>query len=116
MPALPGLLLFLLLGYGTLAGAREAAENVTIYPADYFSGLNVMTARDMVRRIPGSEAQASQRGRRDQRRGLRGQTDRMLVDGKRLVGKSNDADEFLRRLPAEKVLRIEVVDGMVTET
>ncbi|NIP18238.1 MAG: TonB-dependent receptor plug domain-containing protein, partial [Xanthomonadales bacterium] len=111
-------LLVILLSCAPQALAQDSAETVTVYPADYFSGLNVITARDMLSRIPGSEARSSQRrGRgRDNRRGLRDQADTVLVDGKRIVGKSSEAEEFLGRLPAAKVERIEVVDGMVTET
>ena len=95
--------------------ATESPERVTVYAADYFAGLNVLTAQDMVRRIPGSEAQLNQR-RGNNRRGLRNKTESILIDGKKLVGKSSDADEYLQRLPASKVVRIEVIDGMVTET
>lgn len=111
-------LLIVLSGFSTLASATETPEKVTVYTADYFSSLNVLTANDMVRRIPGSEAQTPQTGRggRSQRRGLRDKTDRILIDGKKLTGKSNNANDFLRRLPASKVVQIEVVDGIVTET
>lgn len=112
----------LVLGFTRPAAASDAQPDTTVYPADYFANLNVLTVRDMVRRIPGSEAQLPQNpaggpgGSGGQRRGLRDKTDRILLDGKRLTGKANETDEFLERLPASKVLRIEVVDGMVTET
>lgn len=112
----------LVLGLYRPAAASEAHPDTTVYTADYFASLNVLTVRDMVRRIPGSEAQLPQNpaggpgGGGGQRRGLRDKTDRILIDGKKLTGKANETDEFLERLPASKVLRIEVVDGMVTET
>lgn len=93
----------------------QQSDEVTSYQKAYFSALNVMTARDMVNRIPGADAGSGQ-GDGGERRGLRGKTDRVLIDGKKLTGKSNDADEFLDRLPASKVVRIEVIDGMVGET
>ena len=114
--------LYFICGFDRVANADEPERAAAVYSADYFSSLNVRTARDMVRRIPGSEAQLPQNptggpgGGGGQRRGLRGKTDRILIDGKKLTGKANETDEFLDRLPATKVLRIEVVGGMVTET
>lgn len=118
LPFIIPILFFVLSGFNSLAIAAETPENVTVYTANYFDNLNVLTARDMVRRIPGSEAEVPQRrrGRGSQRRGLRDKTDSVLINGKKLIGKSNDADDFLRRLPASMVVRIEVVDGIVTET
>ncbi len=109
----------LVLGFAGPANPAESKPGTAVYTADYFANLNVLTARDMVRRIPGSEAQLPQSpagGGGGQRRGLRDKTDRILIDGKRLTGKSNETEDFLKRLPASKVLRIEVVSGMVTET
>ena len=95
-------------------------ERATVYSASYFADLNVLTAKDMVNRIPGSEAELATvpggaAGQRGQRRGLRDQTDRFLINGKRFTGKANETNEFLERLPAERVVRIEVIDGIVTE-
>ena len=112
----------LVLGFDQPAAASGEQPDTTVYTADYFASLNVLTVRDMVRRIPGSEAQLPQNpaggpgGSGGQRRGLRDKTDRILIDGKRLTGKANETDELLDRMPANKVVRIEVVDGMVTET
>jgi len=107
------------LGFTLPAASSEAQSDLTVYTADYFANLNVISARDMVRRIPGSEAQLPQNpagGSGGQRRGLRDKTDRILIDGDKLTGKANETDEFLGRIPAGKVLRIEVFDGMKTET
>ena len=112
----------LVLGLYRPAAASDVQPDTTVYTADYFASLNVLTVRDMVRRIPGSEAQLPQNpaggpgGSGGQRRGLRDKSDRILINGKKLTGKANETDDLLERLPASKVLRIEVVDGMVTET
>jgi len=101
------------------AGSSEALPDLTVYTADYFANLNVISARDMVQRIPGSEAQLPQNpsgGSGGQRRGLRDKTERILIDGNKLTEKSNETDDFLERIPASKVLRIEVFDGMKMET
>jgi len=105
--------------FSSAAASSAGRADLTVYPADYFANLNVISARDMVRRIPGSEAQLPQNpagGGGDQRRGLRDKTDRILIDGNKLTGKANETDEFLGRIPASKVLRIEVFDGIKTET
>ncbi len=110
--------LILLLGWGSPVDAAESSGPSSTYSADYFAGFNVVTASDMLRHIPGANAQLGEdvRGRGRERRGLRSKKDRILIDGKRLAGKSNDAEEYLDRLPASRVLRVEVIDGMVTET
>lgn len=108
-----------LLVFSSPAAWSEGQPDLTVYSADYFANLNVISARDMVRRIPGSEAQLPQNpigGSGSQRRGLRDKTDRILIDGNRLTGKANETEEFLDRIPASKVLRIEVFDGIKTET
>lgn len=102
------------------ATSADTDQRAAIYPAGYFADLNVLTARDMVNRIPGSEAELANvpsggAGQRAQRRGLRDQTDRFLINGKRFTGKANDTNEFLERLPADRVVRIEVIDGIVAE-
>lgn len=94
----------------------DEQRSPTTYGAEFFAGLNVLTAKDMVNRIPGSEAQlATTPGGGNQRRGLRDKTDQILIDGQRFTGKSNEAERFLERLPADKVVRIEVYDGIVVE-
>lgn len=110
--------LILLLGWGSLVDAAGPSGPSSTYSADYFAGFNVVTASDILRHIPGANAQLGEdaSGRRGGRRGLRSKKDRILINGKRLAGKSNDAEEYLDRLPASRVLRVEIIDGMVTET
>ena len=110
--------MILVLGWGSLADAADWSGPSSTYSADYFAGFNVVTASDILRHIPGANAQLGEdaRGRGGQRRGLRSKKDRILINGKRLAGKSNDAEEYLDRLPASRVLRVEIIDGMVTET
>jgi len=68
--------------FSSAAASSAGRADLTVYPADYFANLNVISARDMVRRIPGSEAQLPQNpadGGGGQRRGLRDKTDRILL-------------------------------------
>ncbi len=46
-----------------------------------------------------------------QERGLGQATENVLLNGKRLSGKSNDVITELSRIPASNVIRIEIVDG-----
>lgn len=64
------------------------------------------TALDMVRQIPGFTLRSQV-----ERRGLGDATENVLINGKRISGKSNDAITALGRISASDVTRIEVVDG-----
>lgn len=64
------------------------------------------SAFDMARQVPGFSIQEG-----DGARGL-GQADtNVLINGRRISGKSNGPVEALQRIPAEEVVRLELVDG-----
>ena len=74
-------------------------------PAD-FERFAPRSALDMAQQIPGFSIRA---GGSD--RGL-GQADtNVLINGQRISGKANGPVEALRRIPAEEVVRLEIVDG-----
>lgn len=77
----------------------------TFAPAD-FERFAPLTALDMVRQVPGFEIQ-----REDGARGLGQASGNVLINGERPSGKSNDAVDALGRIPANRVSRIELVDG-----
>lgn len=98
--------------------AIPSAGNITIYDEKFFSQYGVVTARDLLERIPGmtavigaSFATADQA----QRRGLRSDTDQILINGKRSTSKESDVSDYLSRIPANQVLRVEVISGNVKE-
>ncbi len=77
----------------------------TFTPED-FTRFAPRSALDMARQVPGFSIRSG-----DGARGL-GQADtNVLVNGRRISGKSNGPVEALRRIPTEEVLRLELVDG-----
>ena len=98
--------------------ARDGADtgSVVVYDAEYFTPYNPITAEDMLNRIPGTEGLVGNFGnQQEERRGLRSNTDQILIDGKRLTGKENQSSSFLEKLPAKSVERIELITGNVRE-
>lgn len=97
---------------------RDGADtsSVVVYDAEFFAPYNPITVEDMLNRIPGTEGLTGGFGQQqEERRGLRANTDQVLIDGKRLTGKENQSASFLERLPAKSVERIELITGNVRE-
>ena len=85
---------------------QAGTEGAKIYtPAD-FARFAPRNALDMLRQVPGFALQ-----RADQQRGLGDAGGNVLINGRRISGKSNDAAAELGRIPARNVTRIEIVDG-----
>lgn len=101
------------------AHAQEAAAGVTVsdggsrivYGPEYFEPYNVVTAGDQLERIPGMQEVLEQGG--EDERGFGNAGAQILINGKRLSGKSNDVGSALERIQARQVLRIEVIRGTV---
>ncbi len=84
-----------------------AATNTrsTFLPED-FARFAPRSALDMARQVPGFAIRGG-----DSARGL-GQADaNVIINGRRISGKSNGPVEALQRIPAEDVVRLELVDG-----
>ncbi|MDP8914367.1 MAG: TonB-dependent receptor plug domain-containing protein, partial [Pseudomonadota bacterium] len=77
----------------------------TFTPAD-FARFAPRNALDMLRQVPGFTIREQ-----TQERGLGQATGNVLINGKRVSGKSNDAIEELSQIPASNVIRIDIVDG-----
>ena len=112
----------LLAGAAVHAGAQEpvasgAGVTVTdggsriIYGPEYFTPYNVVTAGDQLERIPGMQEVLEESG--EEERGFGNAGAQILINGKRLSGKSNDVGSALERIQARQVLRIEVIRGTV---
>ncbi len=91
------------------AAAADLIENTTarrtFTPAD-FERFAPRNALDMARQIPGFSIREG-----GDNRGL-GQADtNVLINGQRISGKSNGPVAALQRIPAEEVVRLEIVDG-----
>lgn len=100
------------------AQTAEVTEDSTVtYPAAYFEQWAPVTAQDMINRIPGvGSATGSNFGSSSSGRGLGGGGgNQILIDGKRVAGKSNEASSQLARIPADKVQHIELIRGTSAE-
>ena len=77
------------------------------YTASDFARFAPKNALDMLRNVPGFQIRADQSGAR----GLGQATDNVVVNGQRLAAKSDDLFAQLARIPADSVVRIDIVDG-----
>ncbi len=84
------------------------------YDASYFTPYQVVTAADMLRWVPGGAAllpRGPGGGGDDDKRGFGSGGDQVLINGKRLSGKSNDIGSAMQRIQAGVVSRIELIRG-----
>jgi len=89
--------------FGEITPAASARR---VYQPDEFQRFAPRTAFDMVRQIPGFTIREG-----DGARGF-GQADtNVLINGRRISGKSNGPVEALGRIPASSIVRLEIVDG-----
>jgi len=86
-----------------------------IYDASFFAPYQIVNAADMLRWVPGGSAllpDSSRRGNNDQeKRGFGSSGDQVLINGKRISGKSNDISSAMQRIQSSLVSRIEVIRG-----
>lgn len=100
----------------TLVLAQDAAEDdATItYPASYFAEYGAVSVNDMLNRIPGIglalEGNQVPTFGQQNARGLGGSS-QVLINGKRLAGKANEASSQLDRIAADQVDYIEIIRG-----
>ena len=102
------LLLGLAVANAATAQDSSATSNTNpVYEPAFFAQFQPNTARDMVDRIPGFTLQ----GGDNNERGFGQANLNILINGRRPSSKSSGADEILSRIPADKVERIEILDG-----
>jgi len=88
------------------AASPAAASTRSTFLPEEFARFAPRSALDMARQVPGFTIREG-----DGARGL-GQADtNVLVNGRRISGKSNGPVEALQRIPLEDVVRLELVDG-----
>ena len=120
-----------LLSASTSLQAQEVGDDgsTVVYTADYFAQWSPVTAQDMMNRIPGMNSGGGGfsgggpggpggggPGGGGGGRGLGGGGgNQILIDGKRVAGKANEANSQLSRISADKVLRIELIRGTATD-
>jgi hypothetical protein len=91
----------------TTASSPPTSSSAQIYEPAFFARFAPKTAADMVGNIPGFTIT----GADDDERGFGQAKQNVLINGRRVSGKSNDAATALGRITAENVIRIEIVDG-----
>lgn len=110
-------LLFALIVASATALAQNDNDSTVTYPAEFFAGFAPNTVNDMLNRIPGINmilggggggGPGGPGGGND--RGL-GSSAQILIDGKRMAGKANEARSQLDRISADQVNYIEIVRG-----
>ncbi len=89
----------------TPTAAANSSDRV-VYEAAFFAQYNPQTANDMVRQVPGFSLNGG-----DDRRGFSGAVGNLLIDGERPITKSQSLEGILGRIPANQVVRIEVLRG-----
>lgn len=95
--------------------------SIVTYEKDYFEQYTAVTLLDMLQLIPGvKEVLDKNRNQRgggggggggQQERGFGSGGDQILIDGKRLAGKTNNIDDTLGRISAGNVEKIELIRG-----
>lgn len=98
----------------THALSQTPEENSTVtYPSTFFAEYAPITVNDMLNRIPGINLVLNSGGagsNSNSNRGL-GSSAQILIDGKRLAGKANEASSQLDRIAANEVDYIEIIRG-----
>jgi outer membrane receptor for ferrienterochelin and colicins len=96
------------------AGVWSSPDGTTLtYESVFFEPYQAVTAADMLRWVPGGAALLpdNNRGGQQDKRGFGSGGDQILINGKRLSGKSNDISSAIQRIQANVVSRIEVIRG-----
>jgi len=93
------------------AGQDSTGDSTVAFPASYFDAFAPITVNDMLDRVPGIELiLQTSTSSSDGDRGL-GATAQVLINGRRLAGKANEARAQLDRISADEVERVEIIRG-----
>ncbi|MBQ14329.1 MAG: hypothetical protein CMQ17_08000 [Gammaproteobacteria bacterium] len=112
-PFTEALFLVLLACFAKTLAAQEQNESTIIYQSSYFAQYNAVTLTDMIRNIPGGETILSRRGGPggNNNRGFGASDAQVLINGRRMSGKTNNMSTTLARIQAVQVERIELIRG-----
>ncbi|HYD73850.1 MAG TPA: TonB-dependent receptor [Candidatus Binatia bacterium] len=88
------------------ATPTTSSSDRLVYEPEFFAQYNPQTALDMVRQVPGFSLDGGA-----DRRGFSGAVGNLLIDGLRPSTKSQSVDGILSRIPANQVVRLEVLRG-----
>ena len=90
----------------TAPATVPAQQGVASYGPEYFTAMRPANALEMVQRLPGFTLDTGSAVR-----GYEGAAGNVLVDGQRPTSKTDSLDEFLRRIPAAAVARVDLIRG-----
>jgi outer membrane receptor protein involved in Fe transport len=90
----------------TAPATVPAQQGVTSYGPEFFTAMRPANALEMVQRLPGFTLDTG-----SSVRGYEGAAGNVLVDGQRPTSKTDSLDEYLRRIPAAAVARVDVIRG-----
>ncbi|UAB76803.1 TonB-dependent receptor plug domain-containing protein [Erythrobacter sp. SCSIO 43205] len=90
----------------TEATVAQDASTRAVYTPEDFARFAPRSAADMARQVPGFSIRQG-----DGARGLGAADTNVLINGRRISGKSNGPVDALARIPVEEVVRLELVDG-----
>ncbi|MEL6687587.1 MAG: TonB-dependent receptor plug domain-containing protein, partial [Pseudomonadota bacterium] len=86
--------------------ATQAQGQIETYSPGFFDQFQPVTALDMLVRVPGFSLRTG-----DSERGFGEADTNFLINGRRPSTKNQSAREILSRIPANTVIRIEILDG-----
>jgi hypothetical protein len=87
-------------------GPEPQSRGLEVYTPEDFARFAPRNALDMLNQVPGFRIVSQ-----DQGRGLGQANDNVLINGDRIASKSDGVFDTLRRIPTNRVERIEIVDG-----
>lgn len=88
------------------ANISRDSEQTVRYPAEFFSTYQPVSARDMVEQVPGFQISDG-----DGSRGFGGSGGNVLINGERPSSKQDTVSSILQRIPAARVIRIDLIRG-----
>ncbi|MDG1859754.1 MAG: TonB-dependent receptor plug domain-containing protein [Emcibacteraceae bacterium] len=97
-------------------------SSIVSYEKEYFAKYNTVTLLDMLQVIPGAkeilDKNKNQRGGgggggggNQGDRGFGSSGDQILINGKRLAGKTNSVDDTLGRISSDQIEKVELIRG-----
>jgi outer membrane receptor protein involved in Fe transport len=90
--------------------SEQAVDTTIVYDKAFFAKYpNAMSALDIINRIPAGQRIIQTNG--NNARGFSANEDRILINGRRFTGKSNDSKSALERIPLEQIRLIEIIRG-----
>src|SRR5688572_18590861 len=102
------MLIVQMLAQAAAAAAPEAAQQQAVisYRPEFFADFQPANASEMIDRVPGFILDDGA-----DVRGYEGSAGNVLIDGERPATKSEDLEQVLRRIPASRVERIDLIRG-----